>query len=70
MRIRHTRDPSLRLKNGSARDDAQLGLHIDFKLSHYLEYHFLLARDLHLLEDGQYQELNSGVIEGKECSAR
>jgi hypothetical protein len=25
---------------------------------------------LHLLEDGQYQELNSGVIEGKECSAR
>ncbi|MGA8429070.1 MAG: four helix bundle protein [Candidatus Sulfotelmatobacter sp.] len=30
-----------------------------------LEYHFLLARDLTLLEDGEYQELNRGVVEIK-----
>jgi four helix bundle protein len=30
-----------------------------------LEYHFLLSRDLGLLEDIQYQELNNGVIEVK-----
>ena len=30
-----------------------------------LEYHFLLARDLTVLEDGEYQELNRGVIEIK-----
>ena len=28
-----------------------------------LEYHFLLARYLTLLEDGEYQELNRGVVE-------
>jgi hypothetical protein len=30
-----------------------------------LEYHFLLARDLTSLEDGEYQELNRGVVEIK-----
>jgi four helix bundle protein len=30
-----------------------------------LEYHFLLARDLNLLQDSEYQELNREVIEVK-----
>jgi four helix bundle protein len=34
-----------------------------------LEYHFLLARDLNLLDEKTYQELNSGVIEVKRMLA-
>jgi four helix bundle protein len=30
-----------------------------------LEYHFLLARDLGLLDEASYRELNSGVVEVK-----
>jgi four helix bundle protein len=34
-----------------------------------LEYHFLLARDLNLLDDTSYRELNSGVVEVKRMLA-
>jgi four helix bundle protein len=30
-----------------------------------LEYHFLLARDLNLLDETNYRQLNSGVVEVK-----
>jgi len=40
-------------------------LNIAARSASELEYHFLLARDLGLLEDSQYQDLNSGVIEIK-----
>jgi four helix bundle protein len=34
-----------------------------------LEYHFLLARDLHLLDDPDYAQLSQGVIEVKRMLA-
>ena len=34
-----------------------------------LEYHFLLARDLNLLDETNYRQLNSGVVEVKRMLA-
>jgi four helix bundle protein len=34
-----------------------------------LEYYFLLARDLNFLEESNYQQLNSGVVEVKRMLA-
>ena len=34
-----------------------------------LEYHFLLARDLHLVDEGEYKELNNSVTEIKRMLA-
>ena len=50
-------------KRGNA--EFQRFLNISTGSASELEYHFLLARDLHLLSPANYEKLNHGVVEVK-----
>jgi four helix bundle protein len=54
-------------KRGNAEFQRYLG--ISTGSASELEYHFLLARDLHFLSEPEYQELNRRVVEVKRMLA-